>query len=711
MAGVSDPFGPVGPTPPQPPPPPETPPPSGQPEFMQPKYLIGLGIAAALLLLTGIIVIAVRGGSDTVTTGPGSTSSSTTTTRVLTTTPPPLPSSTTSSTTTSTSTTSTSSTTSSTSSTSPPAAPVANAGDDLAVDFGAPVTMTAQNLSEENQSVVWRQIAGPDVTNGRGRLIGKQAIFEAPSQPATLLFNVTVTGRGGDVATDDLRIDVYEQADRALFVDAIDGSNSGDGSRANPYRELAAALAQAETRDNGTDIYLRTTQSAYTVDAEIRGGSSLYGGYDADWLRRSERALIGGRLLFDGRKPIVISSIELRGFNDGDDVVLGVNGANSVRIEDSVVRAGTTSTATNIAVGIEEAGSVEIVESEIYGGQAGAGADAPPAVNPDPPLVDGVQGNDANGPTGGEALDGLPTTGGGRGGLGLEPGGEGGAGAPGGAPGDDGAPGGGGVGGAPGVGGAGGNGLADDRLTGADGMSGLPGSDGGAGGGAGGGGGLVVHDGGGGGGGGAGGSGGSPGPGGDGGRASIALLLSDVEQVLVRDSIVVGGVGGVGGEGGMPLDGSAGGAGGLGAPGVSSFLDTAGSGGNGGGGGSGGQGGWGGGGAGGPAIGLLTVNVDAAVISDSEVRGGQGGSGGEGGKSSAGGDPGDDGGATGGLGGSGLGEARSEVAPQSSGGDSIGWRDDGDARREVSGSTIVAGTPGLPGGEGGPGGRALDTAF
>jgi hypothetical protein len=675
---------------------------------MQPKYLIGLGIAAALLLLTGIIVIAVRGDGDTVTTGPGSTTSAPTTTRVLTTTPPPLPSTTTSSTTTSTSTTSTSTPSSST---SPPAAPVANAGDDLAVDFGAPVTLTARNLSEENQSVVWRQVAGPDVTNGRGRLIGKQAIFEAPSQPATLLFNVAVTGRGGDVATDDLRIDVYEQADRALFVDGVGGSNSGDGSRAAPYRDLAAAIAEAEARNNGTDIYIRTTQSAYAADAEIRGGSSLYGGYDANWIRGNERALIGGRLLFDGRKPIVISSIELRGFNDGDSVVLGVNGANSVRIEDSVVRAGATSTATNIAVGIEEAGSVEIVETEIYGGRSGAGADAPPTANPEPPPVDGGRGNDANGPAGGPALEGWPTTGGGQGGLGLEPGGAGGAGAPGGSPGDDGAHGGGGEGGAPGVGGAGGNGLADDRLTGAHGTSGLPGGDGRPGGGGGGGGGLVVHDGGGGGGGGAGGSGGSPGRGGEGGGASIALLLSEIEQVVLRDSIVVGGVGGDGGEGGVPLDGSSGGAGGLGAPGVSSFLDTAGSGGHGGGGGSGGQGGWGGGGGGGPAIGLLTVNVDAVVISDSEVRGGQGGSGGEGSKRSAGGDHGDDGGATGGLGGSGRGEAGGEIAPQSSGGDSIGWRDDGDARREVSGSTIVAGTPGLPGGDGGPAGRALDTAF
>jgi hypothetical protein len=187
------------------------------------------------------ILIATSGGGEPVTIREISTTTraAPTTTRVLNTTPLPLPSNKTTSTTTST--TSTTST-----STLPPVPAVADAGEDLAVDAGGPVMLAAIELSDHDQSVVWRQISGPDVTDGRGRLIGAEVMFVAPIYPTTLLFDVIVTGRGGDVAKDDLRIDVYEQADRALFVDGLDGTNDGDGSRELPLRDLSVALAQAE---------------------------------------------------------------------------------------------------------------------------------------------------------------------------------------------------------------------------------------------------------------------------------------------------------------------------------------------------------------------------------------------------------------------------------------------------------------------------------
>ena len=167
----------------------------------------------------------------------------------------------------------------------------------------------------------------------------------------------------------------------------------------------------------------------------------------------------------------------------------------------------------------------------------------------------------------------------------------------------------------------------------------------------------------------------------------MAVLAKSVARLTVSGSTIRSGAGGQGGSGAAPLDGSPGGSGGQGAPGVSSFLDTAGSGGVGGGGGAGGQGGSGGGGAGGSSIGLLTVRVGSVVVSDSQITGGQGGMGGAGGFASAAGAS----GAAGGSGGVGTDDRRGERAAQSSGGDSIGWRDDSAATREITGSRITAG--------------------
>ena len=677
--------------------------------LLQPKYLIALGVSAALILIAGIAAVVFSGGDGSVATMPGTSvgDTSPTTTRVLTTTPVPLPT-TTLATTTSTSTTSTTTT----STTLAPIPAVANAGDDLAVDVGQVVNLNALDLSEANQSVVWNQIAGPDVTDGRGRMVGAAAVFTAPNRPTTLRFEVSVTGRAGDVVTDDVRVDVFERADQALFVDAVNGSATGNGTRQRPFRDLGAAITVAEARGNGTDVYIRTVDTAYTVNAEIRNGSSLYGGYDADWVRAvSRRVQISGRLSYTGRSSFVLASIDLRGTNDADGPVLSVSFASSFRLEDSVVRAGDAASATNTAVLIESASAVDIVRTEIIGGRAGRGADAAAAGVPDPPLARGTDGNVAVGSAPGAELAGLPATKGGPGGEGPVAGGNGGAGASGGAPGENGAPGMGGAGGDPGKSGAGGVGVGSDGLTGAAGAPGASGGPGRPGGGAGGGGGLVALDGGGGGGGGAGGMGGVAGSGGKGGRASVALLARKVERLTFTESTLRGGAGGQGGSGAAPLDGSPGGSGGQGAAGVSSFLGTAGSGGGGGGGGAGGQGGFGGGGAGGPSIGLLTVEVDKVVVFESQVSGGPAGNGGSGGLGSAAGASGTTGGSGGGSGGVGPGDRPGVRATPASGGDSIGWRDDGEAAREITDSKISAGTPGQPGGEGGAVGRAIDTSF
>ena len=148
-----------------------------------------------------------------------------------------------------------------------PLPPVANAGEDLAVDVSNDVTLTAIELSEPNQSIVWRQVGGPDVTDGAGRLRGNDATFLAPGEPSTLFFEVDVTGRGGEVETDDLRIDVFEDADQTVFVD---GRAWRRRQRRLPRTARSAACAAHSSSRTGappTSTYGPTGETYSTGDA------------------------------------------------------------------------------------------------------------------------------------------------------------------------------------------------------------------------------------------------------------------------------------------------------------------------------------------------------------------------------------------------------------------------------------------------------------
>src|SRR5690606_32277776 len=185
----------------------------------------------------------------------------------------------------------------------------ADAGDDRSVDADADVDLVALGLTEENQSVVWRQTAGPDVTDGSGRLLGAEVTFRSPGRPTTLGFEMVVTGRGGDIARDELRIDVFHAADAALFVDAVGGTDDGDGTRDRPFRTLGRAVAAA---GDGVDLYLRSTDVAYDVgDRIVPGGTSIFGGYDSDWVRDvDDRATVTGTngIRIEGRGVSILSS-------------------------------------------------------------------------------------------------------------------------------------------------------------------------------------------------------------------------------------------------------------------------------------------------------------------------------------------------------------------------------------------------------------------
>ncbi len=689
----------------------QPPPPSGptEPEFLQPKYLIALAVGAAIVLIAGIVVVATRGGDDAVSVDTGTT---TATFAPLATTPAPLPSTSTS--------TTTSTTTSTSTSTVPPRPAVADAGADVVVDARADVALTARGLSEENQSVVWRQLGGPDVTDGAGRLLGAEVTFRAPNRPTTLRFEMAVTGRGGDVATDEIRIDVYEEADRAVFVDGADGSDNGDGSRGQPYRTLGRAIDA--TSGNSADIYLRTIEGAsYAAgSAALSGGTSLYGGYDADWVRdvEAQAAVTGqdfGLLVSDSARTIV-SSVDVFG-PDRDESAYGllVDGVGRMIFEHSTVVAGSSASGHSTGFAAEVVDELFIVDVTIRAAAAGSGANGIAASDG----ADGAaSGNDASGVEagrgGGNGGDG------GRGGEGLEAGDDGEPSSLGGSGGDSGenaVPGRGSDGGLGGTGGDGGDGVERGGSFTPRGARGGAGGVGGralGGGGGGGGGGLVVHDGGGGGGGGGGGAGGRGGGGADGGYGSVGLWLVDVDSVDIRDATIEGAVAGDGGGGGGGGRGDAGGRGGRGGEGVSSFIDTAGTGGGGGGGGAGGQGGRGGGGAGGLSVGLITTDVGEITVSGSSIRAGAGGNGGTGSSGGLRGAPGVPGsGRDGGDRGAGTTDATGPGAggTPSSGGDAIGWWDDGRTVRTLADVTINGGTPGRPGGPGGRPGRGLDSTF
>jgi hypothetical protein len=351
---------------------------------------------AALVLVLGLVVVFARGGDDEVSIAPGTTVAATA--PALTTTPIPLPATTTSTTSTTSTTTTTTTTT-----TTPPVPAVANAGDDLIVNAAVDVELAAVDLSEDDQSVVWRQTGGPDVTNGTGRLLGAAVTFRSPGRPATLRFEVVVTGRGGDVARDDLRVDVVQEADAALFVDAANGSDDGDGTRERPYRTLARALDEA---GGGIDLYLRSTGTAYELGGRVvSGGTSIFGGYDGDWVRDTDRrAIVTGAdgVRVEGRGVTILSALEIVGPDlPGAAEAVVAGGLDRLIVEQSLVQAGASSGGRSVGVVARQVDEVFVVESTIRGGVAGRGVDGASAPTDDEPSADGSDAVDRVGAAGG----------------------------------------------------------------------------------------------------------------------------------------------------------------------------------------------------------------------------------------------------------------------------------------------------------------------
>lgn len=672
------------------------------------NVLIALSVTAVFVLIAGVITFVASQGGNGI--APSST--------VL---PAAQPTSQPGTTVTQAATTTTASATTTTPSTTLLLPANAEAGEDLLVDRAAEFVLTAENLAEgtPDAAVRWTQTAGPDVTAGRGSLLGIEVAAIAPLDVSTLAFTLEVAGTDG-VATDDVIVRVLEDVDQAVFVDGERGDDRAAGSIDAPMRSLAVAVQLA----SGRDVYVRSVGTYDTTAAslELSDGMSLYGGFDEDWMRNvNQRVVIDGAAIAiraAGSSERWLSAIEVT----ASDAAAGSNsagvlvkGAGAISVLDSRIVGGDggsgvdgSSGGMSSGVFVSGATEVRIERSTINAARGGGGGDG---ITVGAPADTASVGGNASGRDAG-AGGGSGATGGGRGGTGGNTGG--GASAPnGGAGGLDGSPdgqaGSGGVGGNGGSGGSGGVGVAqsDENATvpvGRGGISGDAGSPGAGGSGGGGGNGPLLVSGGGGGGGGAGGAAtGGAAPGGGGG-GSIGLWTVGVEHLVVIESLVAGGRGGDGGLGAFATIAQAGGDGGNGVEGAGGLLADGGNGGGGGGGGAGGTGGQGGGGAGGPSLGMLTTGVVLVEISATTVRGSSGGKGADGGVGGASGFGGSDGnGRRGGAGGLPANDVNANAGAGASGGSSYGWLDDSTANQVLDAAEFVAGTAGSGGNGSAPG--------
>ena len=168
--------------------------------------------------------------------------------------------------------------------------PIAVAGVDEYVNRGAAATVGGGDSfdpdSNNKLTYEWQQVHGPDVTDKKGKLKGKRALFAAPEDVRSVVLKLVVTDGGDLIGEDTIVVNTLENVDRAYFVDGDNGSDSaGDGSVENPYATIGNALARVNDRQ---DIYTMNRKSGgYTPDSTLRvpTGTSLYGGYDKNWVR------------------------------------------------------------------------------------------------------------------------------------------------------------------------------------------------------------------------------------------------------------------------------------------------------------------------------------------------------------------------------------------------------------------------------------------
>ncbi|MBI2394314.1 MAG: PE-PGRS family protein [Deltaproteobacteria bacterium] len=427
--------------------------------------------------------------------------------------------------------------------------------------------------------------------------------------------------------------------EKCVYVSASSGDDTKSGTRTEPMKTVAAAIAKAKTL--GVDVCL--SGETYSGLVTMESGVSVYGGFDEkdpDFkFKRSAAATTtlvnSGTVVYAPKidvtthlEGLTITASSPTGVGQSAYGVRSAGGSGTFYVRYNTITVGTGTPGGNGTAGANGA----------TGGDGGAGAGG----------CDGCSGGGVAGAAGASTCSvagGLGGTGGYGGGSGSNGGngtvGAGGAGASadscfGG--GNKGGPGGpaitpGTPGAAGGAGSAYGSITSEGIYTPARGPAGLGGQNGGSGGGGGGGGGgddvggfLCKKDrGGGGGGGGAGGCGGAAGEGGVGGGGSFGVLATGGGNLVVHLCDIKVAKGANGGNGAVGGSGGGGGSGGVGGNGA----DDSGEGGAGGNGSAGGAGGPGAGGPGGPSVCVghsasVTVTFATGLGKNSCVNGGGG---------------------------------------------------------------------------------------
>lgn len=515
--------------------------------------------------------------------------------------------------------------------------PVARAGADRHVSWGAQVTLDGSASSDAEGPIVgynWTQIGGTPVTlTGANTAI---ATFTASSTKVeTLTFRLSVTDEDSNVSTDTVMVTVLEDVGHAVFVSSLYGSDSNAGTMASPVKTIGVAVTKAQQTVPRSDVYIAAGSYSSASSISLPDSVSLYGGFSAtNWTRSAAMTQISG------------AATMLRATS-----ILNATVVDGLTISSAPGAAGANSTAVYVRT---SGNALKITNNKI---SAGNGGDTPQGYNGAPGQNGGLGGNGANGANdsqvsrpggyGGTSACGNLGGGGGGGGIAFADGsdgakgaglygGLGGLGGNAGNPGKSGGYGHPGGSGTAGAGGLGGNGIGTVSMTthvwvpsnGTSGSRGNHGSGGGGGGGGGGQYGIFVDDGtgAGGGGGGGGACGGYGGQGGYGGGGSFGIFLSASSPVLSGNSITTAG-GGRGGNGGL---GGTGGTGGASGAGGSCSGGEVGCGGRGGNGGNGGSGGNGGGGGGGVSYGIYRAESSAPSMSGNAFAVGSGGAGGSG---------------------------------------------------------------------------------
>ena len=322
------------------------------------------------------------------------------------------------------------------------------AGNDQDVERGDQVTLDGRDSSDPDGASLtyqWRQIHGPDVTDGAGFLTGATPTFAAPRDVTTVLFELSVDdGNGAAPSLDTVQINVMENPAEAIFVDGDGGNDAaGSGSRGNPYSTITGAI----NRINGPNqnIYVMTRANGASYDetgATISPPTttSLYGGFDEGWVRdvTANRTKVDGasegirmgtantNSWLSGFELTIASSTTL-----GEDLV-GVRataGTAALHIEDNSIFVGNAGQGDeNSAAGgvfgvlLASVAHVEVHRNEITTGAGGSGGRGSKGNDGNTAVSAG--GNGSNPGRGSKGVGGVSTIdggAGGRGGSGLIP--------------------------------------------------------------------------------------------------------------------------------------------------------------------------------------------------------------------------------------------------------------------------------------------------